>query len=164
MPEALKEKWVVDVRHEARSQLKTEIAGSTNAVRQKVLSRQEDWRWWDEQTSEIIRPLALFTVVRPQDTFEDARPDVGVNLVLRCWWTLESSIAPTREVVKLISLEIDGKSVEPRMVRVSPSANGAGGDVYHVWHADQKGKHQAVATVQVIETGAITRITETFSI
>ena len=163
---ALKENWLVGVRHESRSGFRTEISGSTNGVRRKVLSQQEKWRWWDRMTSQNIRPLALFTIVRPQDIFDGGRPDSGVNLILRCWWTLEGSITPTREIVKLISLEVDGKRVEPQMIRVSPSTNGAGGDVYHLWHfeSDQKGDHQATATVQMVETGALTTIVKTFSV
>lgn len=163
---ALKENWVVGIRHEVRSGFKTEISGSTDAVRRKVLSRQEDWRWWDEKTSEIIRSLALLTVVRPQDLFEGGRPDSGVNLIVRCWWNLEGTIAPTREIVRLVSLEVDGKRVEPQTVRVPPPSNGDGADVYHLWHMenDVRGDHKAIAVVQMIETGAMTTIAKAFTI
>jgi hypothetical protein len=62
---ALKNNWVVAVRHDQWSGWKTWMHGDSNEVLEFVRVRERDWRWWDNP--EIQRPLVSIVVVRPED-------------------------------------------------------------------------------------------------
>jgi hypothetical protein len=163
--EALRRNWIVDVRHDSGTNFKTQIAGGSNAVRKFIFDRQDRWRWWGEKPDQLIRPAASLVAVTPEEHFEEARPEEGVNLRLRCWWDTQPFGVPKNQVVDLVRLEVDGTEVKPRLVQVAP-AGANRGDVYHEWHVppDRKGAHSAVATVRNLKTGAGSAVTRTFTV
>jgi hypothetical protein len=97
------------------------------------MERQAQWRWWGERADDIRRPLASLAAVNPDEKFEAARPDSGVNLRLRCWWNTQPFGVPKHAVVELVRLELDGKTVQLELVRISP-AGADRGDVCQVFH------------------------------
>jgi hypothetical protein len=147
--EALRNNWIVGVRHDATNGFKTQLAGGSNVVREHVMNRQSQWRWWGEESSQMNRPWASLVGLTPEDIFEEAHPQDGVTLRLRCLWDTEPSGVPKKQVVDLVSSEIDGNKVEPQLVHL-PSERAFRGDTYHQWqiYGDKKGRHTAVATLR----------------
>jgi hypothetical protein len=80
---ALKQNWVVAIRHDAASGFKTWMHSGSREVLDFVRARERDWRWWDNP--DIARPLVAVAVLRPGDPFEAGCPEHGVALRLRCW-------------------------------------------------------------------------------
>ena len=152
--EALRNNWIVGVRHDATNGFKTQLAAGSNVVREHVMNRQSQWRWWGEESSQMNRPWASLVVLTSEDILEEAHPQDGVTLRLRCWWDTEPFGVPKNQVVDLVSLEIDANKVEPQLVRLPPKRDFRG-DIYHKCHisADKKGRHTAVATLLMIKTG-----------
>ncbi|MCL4402003.1 MAG: prenyltransferase [Acidobacteria bacterium] len=163
--EALRRNWVVDIRHDSTTDFRTQVAGGSNAVRKYVMDRQAQWRWWGNRPDRIQRPWASLVAVTPEDTFEAARPREGVSLHLRCWWDTQPFGTPKFPVVELVTLEIDGAKVEPELVHTSP-ARSTRGDVYYEYPvaAGRKGRHTATATVRMIKTGVLSKVTRQFTI
>jgi len=145
---ALQRNWVVAIRHDAVSGLKTWMHGGSRQVVEFIREREQDWRWWDNP--QIERPLVSMVAVRPKDEFEAARPKQGVTVRVRCAWENTAQGLPKAPIAELIRLTVDGQAVAPTLVVPRP-ARGAGYlDHYHLWHlADAaSGRHSAVALVR----------------
>ena len=162
---ALRENWIVSVRHDSRTDFKTQLAGGSDTVRRHLLERQAQWRWWTDKPEELIRPAASLVAVTPDERFEEARPTEGVNLRLRCWMDTQPFGVPKIPVYELASFWLDAAEVKPEHVRVEPKA-GDRGDEYHWFHvpADRKGAHTATATVRNVKTGELQKVTRKFSV
>jgi hypothetical protein len=156
---ALQRNWIVSVRHDSRSNFKTQIAGGSNAVRKYVMDRAASWRWWGDKPEQMRRPWASLTAVGPLDKFDEIRPDEGVTLRVRCWMETKPAGVPKDPVTELQRLDLDGRQVTTTHVAERT-------DVYDQYHvpADQKGRHTAVATVRMIKTGEATKVKTEFSI
>ena len=152
--EAMKKNWVASVRHDAVSSYQTWRHGTAQVLR-KLDDHPEQWRWWGEQPEEIRRPWALLVLLHPDDPFEVGKPERGVALRLRCWWTTTNQGVPKQERVRLLSLTLDGEKVEPTAVQAK-NPQGAIVDRYHLLTLpDPKpGAHTAVAQVERLDTGA----------
>ncbi|MBE7539224.1 MAG: prenyltransferase [Opitutaceae bacterium] len=153
--EALKRDWVVAVRHDEVSRGDTWMHGGSEAVLSLVRSREEEWRWWDNP--KVRRPLASLVALRPGDTFEAGVPTEGVALRLRCAWKNTQQGFPSEPRSKLVSLLVDGQSVQPRLVE-TPRPKGDGvADRYYLY-AVPEGARQAAATVREVSSGRIETI------
>ncbi len=130
MMKALKNNWVVAVRHDSISGYKTRLLGGAPGVQQYILSRQKKWKWWKDQPDLLNRPWAAITIVRPSDSFEVARPEKGVNIRIRCWW-LASTSGLKSEITKLKELRIDGRSVQAEYMQ-KKDRKGRLSDSYYV--------------------------------
>jgi hypothetical protein len=151
---ALRNNWVVAVRHDAVSGQKTWVHGGSGAVIDSVRRHEPDWRWWDNPT--IQRPLVSLVAVKPGDPFEVAKPERGIMIRIRCAWENTTQGLPKRPLTELVGLTVDGQEVTPKLV-AKQRANGAGyQDYYHQFHLSDPaaGRHTVRAVVRVIETKA----------
>lgn len=149
---ALKQNWVVAIRHDAGSGFKTWMHSGSREVLDFVRARERDWRWWDNP--EIARPLVTLAVLRPGDPFEAGCPDNGVALRLRCWWECTTQGVPKRQVVELVEVSLDGERLEAKAVE-KKTERGVTMDHYHIAHLPQlsPGNHTVSVTVRKLETG-----------
>ena len=149
---ALQRNWVVAIRHDAPSGFKTWMHGGAPEVIEFVRNHEPDWRWWDNP--EIQRPLVSVVAVRPGDQFEQARPDQGVMLRVRCAWENTTQGLPKSPITELIKLTVDGAEVSPKLVATKAPRGPAFQDHYHQFHLPNPapGKHTATALIRVLET------------
>jgi hypothetical protein len=158
---ALKTQWVVAVRHDDVTRFRTRMLGGAPGVQDFLRRHESEWKWWGDRPDDMRRPWVSLVTVGPEDTFEAARPETGVVLRVRCWW--KGRVIRNAQVVELVDLSVDGRSVKPTRVerRDTPTAQakrkGRKGrllDHYYLYHlpAPSSGEHTAVATVRMIET------------
>ena len=158
---ALKENWVVAVRHDAVTQFRTRMLGGAPGVQNIARQHEEEWKWWGERPADIRRPVVSVVAVTPQDEFEAARPDEGVTIRVRCWW--QGRTFREKPVAELVRLTVDGKTVTPLVAEKRDAAaaknarkakQGRLVDHYHHFHvpAPARGLHTATATVRMIAT------------
>lgn len=160
--EALEQNWVVAVRRDAVSRQETWMHGGTSAVQDFVRSRSEDWQWWDNPN--IQRPLVSVVAVTPDDQWEAARPESGVNLRIRCAWHNTTQGRPKKAIAEFVKLLVDGQPAAAELI-VRRGKNGEINDHYHQHHlaTPASGAHQATVIVREIETGREVRRTLNFS-
>jgi hypothetical protein len=156
---ALEKNWIVSVRHDARTNFKTQVAGATNAVRKYVMDRAGAWQWWGPKPEQMRRPWAALTAIRPGDKFDEIRVESGATLRVRCWMETKPAGVPKDAVTELVKLEVDGREVKTTHVAQKADIY----DRYDVPDA-QKGRHTAVATVRMIKSGEVARVKTEFSI
>ncbi len=158
---ALRNNWVVAVRHDQVSQGRTWLHGGPPEVVDFVRRRERQWRWWNNPSLEA--PLVSLAVVTPDDRWEAARPQQGVTIRVRCRWDCTTQGQPKTPRAELLKLEVDGREVAPTLV-----APGAKWRVYqghyHFHHIAQPaaGRHTATATIRVLATKAQSRHTVEF--
>ena len=149
--DALKNNWVVPVRHDQWSGGKTWMHAGSREVGDFVREREGDWRWWDNPG--IRRPLVSIVVVRPEDEFEAARVDKGVSLRIRCAWENTPQGLLKQPITEFVKLIVDGQELAPSLV-AKRRPNGLFDDHYH--HARlpalKPGPHLAHVVTRVIAT------------
>ena len=150
---ALKNNWVVAVRHDRVSGNETWMHRGPPAVLDFVREREPQWRWWDNPSME--HPLVSVVALTPEDQWEAARPQRGVTIRVRCRWESTTQGQPKIPRVELLRLEVDGREVTPTLV-APPARWGAFQDHYHHYPIPEPtpGSHTATAAVRVLETGA----------
>jgi prenyltransferase beta subunit len=149
--EALKNNWVVAVRHDAVSGGKTWMHGMPEVV-ELVQKQQHDWQWWDNPS--IARPLVSVVALTPADEFEVARPGAGVAIRVRAAWENTTQGLPKKPIAELVRLVVDGKPVQTEHV-IRRRPNQAVEDDYYLyrWPDAPSGKYTATATVKRLGTG-----------
>jgi hypothetical protein len=148
--EALRNNWVVAVRHDAVSGFATWMHGGSNAVVDFVRARERHWRWWDNP--EIERPLVSLVALGPGEAFETAAPERGITLRVRCAWENTTQGLPRTPITELLRLKVDGREVAPQLVVIKQPGRDVLVDHFHV-HAMPDltpGRHTATAVVRVI--------------
>jgi hypothetical protein len=144
--EALDKNLVMSVRHDVMSGWKTELAGGSPAVRDFVMQREREWRWWDDAGKQARRPVAALVLLRPGAKFEVAAPEQGLALRLRLWAENATMGIPKEPRSELVELRVDGKPVQPVLHESKE-------DRYHLFPlADTPGAHKAEADVRVLES------------
>ncbi len=149
--EALKNNWVVAVRHDAVSGGQTWMHGMPEVI--EVVKKQwRSWQWWDNPA--IKRPPVSIVAIKPGDEFEVGRPERGVAIRVRCAWQNTTQGLPKKPLTELVKLMVAGKQVEPEHV-IRRRPNDAIEDDYFLykWVEAPAGKHTASATVRNIATG-----------
>lgn len=160
---ALKNNWVVAVRHDRVSGGRTWMHGGPPEVLEFIRRREPQWRWWDNRAFQS--PVVSLVIVRPEDKWEVARPERGVTIRVRCRWDCTTQGLPKTPRVELTSLAVDGVEVTP--VLTAPKAKtGAYQDYYQSYHIAEPapGKHTATAAVRTLATQAQSSQTITFTI
>jgi len=149
---ALKNNWVVAVRHDSVSAFKTRMLGGAAGVQEYVLSQQKNWKWWDESGNELIHPWAAITVLHPADSFETASPDKGINVRIRCWWDTNKQIMKA-PLVKLEQLRIDNTPAEHQYIE-QKDRRGAVTDSYYLYTSKKlsPGTHTLQASLRNLKT------------
>jgi prenyltransferase beta subunit len=148
---ALKQNWVVAIRHDAVSDFKTWMHGPSREVTEFVKAREEQWNWWENEN--IGRPLISIVPVRPGDEFETARPETGLTLRVRCARENNGQGLPKTPLVELKSFFVDGAPVQPEWSEIK-NERGVLTDAYHHLHFLEiaAGRHTATAVVLHLET------------
>ncbi len=159
---ALKNNWVVAVRHDQVSGGKTWMHGGPPEVLDFVRQRELQWRWWDNSSMEL--PLVSVVAVTPDDQWEKARPERGVTIRVRCRWDNTTQGLPKTPRVELLELAVDGQEATPTLV-APPGKQGAYQDHYYYHHIPEPapGKHTATATIRVLATKAESKHTIEFT-
>ena len=161
MMKALKNNWVVAVRHDSLSDFKTRILGGATGVQQYILSQQNKWKWWSDP-EKLIRPWAAITIINPSDSFEVARPGKGVNVRIRCWWISKRPVLD-RPVTILTQLKVDGKTVQPQYFE-KKDRRGRVMDSYYLYQMESPstGKHIIEATLSNTEDSSVRLLRKEF--
>ncbi len=148
---ALKQNWVVAVRHDAVSDFKTWMHGPSPEVVDFVKAREDQWRWWNHL--EIARPLISIVALRPEDAGEAARPAKGLTLRVRLARENSAQGLPKAPLVELQNLLLDGAEVQPELKEIK-NGNGSLRDVYYYLNFPDiaAGKHTATATARYLKT------------
>jgi hypothetical protein len=164
MMTALKNNWVIAVRHDSLTDFKTRILGGAPGVQSYILSQQNKWKWWGDEPENLIRPWAAITVVGPKDSFEVARPEKGVNIRIRCWWTAKRPVLDA-PVVTLEQLKIDNKIVKTEYIE-KKDRRGRPSDAYYLYtiSAPSKGRHAIEATFRNQRDNKLKKMTKYFTI
>jgi hypothetical protein len=150
--EALDENRVMAVRHDAITGWKTHLAGGSPALRDFVMKRQKEWRWWDDAGQQARRPAAALTLLRPGMRFEAGAPREGAALRLRLWQENTGQALPREPRAELVELLVDGVRVEPVVV-----ASNTDRYLLHAFQ-DSPGEHRAEASIRVLDSGRITTV------
>lgn len=163
MVEAVKAHRIVTVRHDALTRYRTRILGGAAGVQDYILSRKDEWKWWDDETQELNHPWAAITILKPGDVFEEAKPEMGVNIRIRCWWKgIKETL--TKPAVDLVRLKINGKDVESEYFE-KKNRHDRLSEAYYLykWPDVTKGEHTIEATLKRIDDNTIKNIKVTFS-
>lgn len=112
---ALKNNWVVAVRHDAVSYNKTRMLGGALGVQEFIKARTGEWQWWDTDTHVAPHHNAVITVVSPQDSLEVTNPQRGINIRVRCRWESNRQFLK-KPMYKLERLVIEGLEVHPEYI------------------------------------------------
>jgi prenyltransferase beta subunit len=144
--EALKNNWVVAVRHDAVSGGKTWMHGMPEVI-DVVREQWRDWQWWDNPA--IKRPLVSIVALKPSDEFEIGRPSTGVAIRVRCAWENTTQGLPKKPLTELVKLTVAGKPVETEHITRRRPNNAIEDDYYlYRWPDAVPGKYTATATFQ----------------
>jgi hypothetical protein len=154
---ALKENWVVAVRHDEVSRGETWMHSGSDEVRDFVQAREGEWRWW--QNERVQRPLVSLVALRPEDEFEVGRPSRGVALRVRCAWKNTPQGMPQTPLAEFVKLLVDGAEVVPTLVeRKRPNGNGLA-DRYHLFVLPESasGRAEGARTATVVARDIATK-------
>lgn len=163
MMKALKNNWVVTVRHDSVSSYKTRMLGGAPGVHEFVSSREDEWKWWNEETNELNRPWAAMTIVESTDSFEIAHPDKGVNIRIRCWWDGKRQMLK-EPLVELDQLLIDNKTVEPEYIQ-KKDKKGKVTDAWYLYAMPHisEGEHMVEATLRYLKNNSVKKVRKKFT-
>jgi hypothetical protein len=148
--QALRNNWVVAVRHDSVSSGETWMHGMPEVI-DEVKRQWRQWQWWDNPG--INRPLVSIVALRPADEFEVGRPEKGIAIRVRCAWENTTQGLPKKPITELVKLLVAGKEVTPdHVIRRRP--NDAMEDDYYLyeWPDPPAGTHRATATVRKMGT------------
>lgn len=153
MVKALKNNWIVGIRHDSVTNYKTRMFGGTEAARKFITSKEASWKWWST-IDKHKRPQAAITVLNSASLFEVGKPDTGVSIRVRTRWnTVRQDLKAA--AVQLEQLMVDGQVVKAYEV-VKKGYSGRPADVYYLykWGDPSKGEHIIQAMLKDIKTGA----------
>lgn len=150
MLNALKNREVVTVRHDELTSFSTRILGGAPGVQDYILSKKEEWKWWDNETQELNHPWASLTILKPDDKFEKGKPEMGISIRIRCWW-MGPRQTLQEPMVDLVHLKINGDEVYPDKVE-EMNNQGNRTDVYYIynWADIPPGEYKIEATLKKI--------------
>jgi hypothetical protein len=149
---ALREDWVVPIRHDQWTSGKTWMHSGSKAVLDYVKARESSWRWWDNPA--IARPMVSLAVVKPEDVFEAGRPDRGVVLRVRSAWENTPQGLARKPISEFVSLTVDGRRREPSLVERKRPNGLFEEHAHHLALPDiAAGQHRATFVVRERATG-----------
>lgn len=163
MMHALKNNWIVAVRHDSISDYKTRMLGGAEGVQAYIRSQQQHWKWWKEDASELNHPWAAITVVTSKDTFEVARPASGINIRIRCWWNSVRQFLK-EPIVVLETLKVDGMEVKPDYIEKKDN-RGTIMDSYYLYSLPNytTQNHLIEATLKNVKNNSIRKISKRYT-
>ena len=161
---ALKQNWVVAVRHDAASSQKTWMHGGSPEVVSFVRERERDWRWWDNPA--VARPMVSLVALTPEDQLEVARPERGVVLRVRCAWENTPQGLLKQPLSEFVRLTLDGRELPAALATKKAARGELNADHYHHAHLESPapGRHIATVVVRVLATKAEASRTVEFTV
>jgi hypothetical protein len=153
--EALRNDWVVAVRHDAVSKGQTWMHAGSKEVETFVREREQQWRWWDNP--DIRRPMLSLVAVRPEDEFEVGRAEKGVVLRVRCAWSNTPQGVAREPLAEFVKMVVNGKEVTTQLVEKKQPRGANYLDHYHAFHLRAPGKHTIQVTAKTLATGELLR-------
>jgi hypothetical protein len=159
---ALKNDWVMAARRDAVNEFQLRLHGGAPGVAEFVRAHETEWRWWNNPA--VVRPLVSIVAVRPEDEFEQARPQKGLALRVRCQWENTKQGQPKTQRFELICLAVDGRRLAPELVQRKAAKGAVWSDVYHSASLPElpPGRHSAEAKVRDLKTNQETIHTQLF--
>jgi prenyltransferase beta subunit len=158
---ALKNNWIVGVRHDSVSNFKTRMLGGTEAARKFITEKEADWKWWST-ADKLIRPQVAVTVIGKDDVYEAGKPESGLNIRVRCRWNSVREALKT-PVATLLELKVDGQVIAVKDTVIKNKRNLIADAYYlYIWSNPAKGKHQIEATVKNLSTNTVQTYTQTY--
>lgn len=164
MADAVKKNYVVSVKHDTITNNKTRMMGGLDFTRNFISSRENDWKWWKENGEIYDQPWGIITAVFPGDKFEEATPQTGVNVRIRCWYKTRQQ-ALLQQMTELINLSVNGKKVQPELIE-RKNTRGQLQDVYYVYRIPSitRGNHKVEAAFQKISGNEAKIIKTSFNV
>ena len=149
--DALRENWVVAVRHDAVSG-QQDLDARRLGRGASTSSASASTTGGGGTTRRSARPLVSVVAVRPGDGFEAARPERGVTIRVRCAWENTPQGLPRKPITELVTLTVDGAAVAPVLVATKRRRGALLADHYHRFDlADPApGPHFAEAVVRTV--------------
>jgi prenyltransferase beta subunit len=147
---ALRQNRVVSIRHDIVTGFRTRMLGGAPGVQTLVRQHEAEWKWWGERPEELQRPWASLVALKPGDEFEESRPERGVALRLRCWWSGRMKL--DKPVTELVRLTLDGAVVSPKLIEKRDKAKLIDSYYQFLLPEPAAGKHKATAVVRLIGT------------
>lgn len=160
---ALKNNWVSAVRHDSISGFHTRMLGGAPGIQNYMRQHEAVWKWWGQDSGDLIKLPAMVTAFSSSDTFETGRPETGYGIRVRCDWNSNRQILKDPNII-LESLSIDGRKVETQLVE-EESKSGNIEDNYYLWTGNlTEGIHTVLAKIVYRNTGEKKEITYTFRV
>ncbi len=114
---ALKENWIVAVRHDAVSRGETWMHGGSQSVLDFVRQQAAQWQWWDNPY--IVRPPASIQLLNSDDLFEAGSPNPQakeqLNVRVRCAWRNTPQGLAKEPIYELMELKLDGQPLQTEL-------------------------------------------------
>ncbi len=164
---AMRENWIVSVRHDTVSGQQTWMHGGDQAVLDFVEQHASDWQWWDNAS--IQRPPVSIAVLSSDEVLEAGRPEPDstnqFNVRVRCAWRNTPQGLAKEQLVELMQLMLNDQplSVELKSKR---RPNGLYEDHYHlaVLPKLSSGQHTLKAIVKNLAQSQTFEVTQTFDV
>ncbi len=162
--EALRRRWVFAARHDASTSFGTRILGPEGSAMSFLREREAEWKWWREDPKDLRRPLAILSVLTPDEGFEEQRPTEGVGVRVRLWWTYAGGRLG-KQMAELTGFAIDGGEISPRIYEVKDNRGALLDHYYYVSLLDPSpGKHQVTARVRNLADKRVDQYTIPFTV
>ncbi len=130
---AMKENWIVAVRHDAVSREETWMHGGPPSVLDFVRQHTEQWQWWDNP--QIVRPPVSIQILSSDDRFETGSPDPQakeqLNVRVRCAWHNTPQGLAKEPIYELVELKLDGQPLQTEL-KSKRRPNGQFEDHFHL--------------------------------
>ena len=151
---AMKENWIVAVRHDAVSGEETWMHAGSPSVIEFVEQHADQWQWWDN--SEIARPPVSIQLLSSADQFEVGHPDPQeqLNVRVRCAWRNTPQGLAKEPLYELQQLTLDGQPLVAEL-KLKRRPNGLVEDHFHLASLPKltNGPHVLRATVRAVKGG-----------
>ncbi|MCC6512081.1 MAG: terpene cyclase/mutase family protein [Pirellulaceae bacterium] len=163
---ALKENWIVAVRHDAISRGQTWVHGGSQPVLDFVHQHTAQWQWWDNP--QVSRPPVSIQVLRSDDLFEVGSPAPQakdqINVRVRCAWRNTPQGLAKEPIYELMKLTLDNQLLETEL-KSKRRPNGLFEDHFHLASLPEldSGKHVLQAVLRRRDNEMTIKVEHEFS-
>lgn len=164
MADAVMKNYVISVKHDTITNNKTRMMGGLDYTRNFFKSKENEWKWWDADGKIYDQPWGIITAVFPDDKFEEATPENGVNIRIRPWYKTKNQTL-LEPWTKLVKLSVNGKIVNSQIIE-KKNHRGQLQDVYYLCHIlnAEKGYNEISATFKKLSDGKLKTIKSSFNV
>lgn len=164
MSDAVRNNLVVSVKHDTITNNQTRMMGGFDYTRKFFTKNENQWKWWDSDGKIYDQPWGIITAVFPNDKFEEATPEKGVNIRIRPWYKTKNQ-TPLQPWTELIKLTVNGRTIKPEFVEKKNQRDQLQ-DVYYLYQFPnaKKGRNEVIATFRKLTDGKIKTIKSAFNV